>query len=168
MAYEEITRQLLVHGGPILTMTPERPVVDAALFQFGKVVATGSMHDIEPFRTGSVESVDLQGRLATPGLNDAHAHIMMTGFAQAQIPLAAPHVVSVAEIKLAVAARAATTAPGSWIVGQGYDQASLIEQRHPNRTDLDEVAPHHPVFLWRSCHHIAVANSKALNLAGIE
>ncbi|MDQ3656281.1 MAG: amidohydrolase [Chloroflexota bacterium] len=160
-------RQLLVHGGPILTMDPARPVVDAVLTQFGKIVAVGTMDEVTAFRAGPVEELDLRGRLATPGLNDAHAHIMMTGFAQSELSLAAPGVSSIAQIRNLVAERAAAMPDGGWIVGQGYDQATLDEGRHPTRHDLDEVAPNHPVLLWRSCHHIAVANSKALELAGI-
>ncbi len=160
-------QQILVHGGPILTMDPERPVVDAVLMQFGHIVAAGPLDEVMTLRAGQVEDLDLHGRLATPGLNDAHAHIMMTGFAQAEIALAAPGVSSIAHVRNLVADRVAVTPPGVWVVGQGYDQATLDEQRHPNRHDLDAVAPDHPVFLWRSCHHIAVANTRALELAGI-
>ena len=77
----QTSRQLLVHGGPILTMDPDRPLVDAVLMQFGHIVAAGTMDDVTALRAGPVEELDLRGRLATPGLNDAHAHIMMTGFA---------------------------------------------------------------------------------------
>lgn len=148
-------------------MNPDQPIVEAALFQFGRIVAIGKMDDVRPLTIGAAESIDLRGRLATPGLNDAHAHIMMTGFAQAQISLAAPHVSSIDDIKERIAERAESTSAGNWIIGQGYDQASLDEQRHPTRQDLDAAAPDHPVFLWRSCHHIAVANSRALAIAGI-
>lgn len=161
------SRPLLLHGGPILTMNPSQPEVEAVLLRDGLVSTAGSLDEIRPAAPGNVESIDLQGRLATPGLNDAHAHIMMTGFAQAQISLAAPQVASINHIQDLVAARAATVPSSQWIVGQGYDQATLDEQRHPTRHDLDTVAPHHPVFLWRSCHHIGVANSAALRLAGI-
>ncbi|MDQ3045093.1 MAG: amidohydrolase, partial [Chloroflexota bacterium] len=56
---------------------------------------------------------------------------------------------------------------GEWIIGRGYDQARLADSRHPTRHDLDAVSPDHPVLLIRVCHHIAVANSRALALAGI-
>jgi predicted amidohydrolase YtcJ len=160
-------RQLLVHGGPILTMDRERPVVDAVLMQLGRIVAIGTLDEVRPFIAGQSDDIDLRGRLASPGLNDAHAHIMMTGFAQSEIALAAPVVTSIAQIAHLVGERAAATSSGGWIIGQGYDQATLDEGRHPTRHDLDRVSPHHPVLLWRSCHHIAVANSMALKLAGI-
>ncbi len=162
-----MNRQLLVHGGPILTMNPDQPVVDAVLFQFGKIAAVGTMEEVSRAKVGPGDSIDLKGRMASPGLNDAHAHVMMTGFAQAQIYIAAPEVTSIAQIRNLVAERAASASAGAWIIGQGYDQASLDEQRHPTRQDLDDVAPNNPVILWRSCHHIAVANSRALELANI-
>lgn len=163
----QTTEQLLVHGGPILTMDPDRPIAEAVLMHLGRIVAVGTLDEVMALRAGPVEELDLGGRLASPGLNDAHAHIMMTGFAQAEISLAAPGVTSIDQIKALVAERAAATSDGGWIIGQGYDQATLTEQRHPTRHDLDQAAPHHPVLLWRSCHHIAVVNSKALELAGI-
>lgn len=159
---------LIIHGGPILTMDPDQPMVEAVLIQQGLVTAAGSESSVTEMAPQSAEVIDLQGRLATPGLNDAHAHIMMTGFAQQQIPLTAPQVTSIEQIKALVAERARSTANDRWIVGQGYDQATLVEQRHPTRHDLDDVAPDRPVFLWRSCHHIGVANSVALRLAGID
>jgi len=158
---------LLIHNGPILTMNPAQPLVDAVLLRDGKIAAVGDKAHVRSAMTGTFDVIDLGGRLATPGLNDAHAHIMGSGFAQAQIPLFAPEVTSIFQIKDLVAKRAGEIPTDRWIVGQGYDQALLDEQRHPTRADLDDVAPHHPVFLWRSCHHIGVANSVALQLAGI-
>ncbi len=163
-----MNRQLLVHGGPILTMDPSAPTVEAVLCQFGRVAAAGSLDDVRRLQAGAVDVIDLAGRLASPGLNDAHAHVAMTGFAQTEIGLAAPEVNSIANIRARLAERVATTPEGRWIVGQGYDQATLTDQRHPTRQDLDDVAPDHPVLLWRSCHHIAVANTRALQLAGID
>ncbi len=71
-------RQLLVHGGPILTMNPERPIVEAVLMQFGRIVAVGSETKVSALRAGPCDDFDLRGRLATPGLNDAPAQIRAT------------------------------------------------------------------------------------------
>jgi len=163
-----MVNRLLVHGGPILTMDPAQPVVEAVGFEFGRIVAVGSTSDVA-LSLGSVsEEIFLDGRLATPGLYDAHAHVMMTGFALGEIDLSAETTPSIRTIVEKVRAVALESAPGVWIVGQGYDQASLLEQRHPTRSDLDEVSPNNPVILWRSCHHILVANSAALLAGGID
>ncbi len=155
---------LLIHGGPILTMDPHDPLVDAVLIDRGRIAAVGAA--AEAAGRGAPD-IDLAGRLACPGLDDAHAHIMGVGFAQGQVDLSVDVAPSIDRILSLVSAETRSRAAGSWIVGQGYDQALLRERRHPTRFDLDRVAPDHPVLLWRSCHHIAVANSVALNLAGI-
>lgn len=160
-------RPLLVHGGPILTMNPEQPLVNAVLIDGGVVRAVGGFDDVAALAGSAAETIGLQGRLACPGLDDAHAHIIGIGFAQSQVDVSPEAVTSMEEIGNAIVDRDRESPGESWIIGQGYDQASLDEQRHPTRADLDAVVSHRPVLLWRSCHHIAVANSAALTLAGV-
>jgi predicted amidohydrolase YtcJ len=163
-----MSRSLIIHGGPILTMDDASPVVDAVGIDHGIVVAAGSEAEVRERMPAGAETIHLDGRMATPGLYDAHAHTFMTGFSLLEVDVSAPGVASIDDIRGRVAERSRASGPGSWIVGQGYDQASLAEQRHPNRHDLDAAAPDHPVALWRSCHHIMAVNSKALALAGID
>ena len=163
-----MTESLMIHGGPILTMSDDMPVVDAIAIHHGTVVAAGSESYVRAMLPSNTESIHLDGRLATPGLFDAHAHTFMTGFSLLEVDVTATSVSSIADIRQRVTERADQTAPGDWIIGQGYDQASLTEQRHPSRTDLDDAAPNHPVALWRSCHHIMAVNSAALRAAGID
>jgi predicted amidohydrolase YtcJ len=160
-------KSLIIHGGPILTMDPDQPEVAAVGIVGNRILSVGSLDDVRASVGPGSESLDLGGRMASPGLYDAHAHIMMTGFARQQISLWAPEVTSIADIQRQVAERVASTAKGAWIVGQGYDQASLAEQRHPHRADLDTAASDSPVLLYRSCHHIVAVNSAALRLGGI-
>ncbi|MDQ4099772.1 MAG: amidohydrolase [Chloroflexota bacterium] len=162
-----MARALLIHNGSILTMDPTRPEVEAVALAHGVVVATGSLSEARTALPGRYEEIDLQGRFACPGLIDAHAHVMGVGWAALDLDLRSPPNESIADL-VSLVAQAARSAPeGTWIQGRGYDQASLREQRHPTRQDLDAVAPDHPVWLIRSCHHIAVANSRALATAGI-
>lgn len=158
---------LLVHGGPILTMDPSQPRVDAVGIVGDRVVATGSVADVRAELGAHIEDIDLRGRTATPGLYDAHAHVMGVGFAASDLDVSSRSVASIADIRAMVQERAGAVPPTAWVLGRGYDQALLAEQRHPTRLDLDEAAPEHPVALWRSCHHIMVANTAALRLAGI-
>jgi predicted amidohydrolase YtcJ len=92
---------------------------------------------------------------------------MAVGFALADLNLGTPPNRSIRDLVALVAQTAKERPRGTWIVGRGYDQARLEEQRHPTRHDLDAIAPDHPVLLIRACHHIGVANSRALALAGI-
>ncbi|MEZ4532456.1 MAG: amidohydrolase [Thermomicrobiales bacterium] len=159
---------LLLINGRIKTMDPENPLVEAVAIRDGIVVAVGSNAEAKAATAAKHESIDLNGRTATPGLNDAHAHPRLVGMALDDLVISTPPVNTVAEIVAMVDEAAERRAPGSWIIGRGYDQARLSDQRHPTRADLDPVSPDHPVLLFRACHHIGVANSAALSLARID
>ncbi|MEA2531197.1 MAG: hypothetical protein QOG89_2841 [Thermomicrobiales bacterium] len=158
---------LLLINGRILTMDRNRPAASAIAIRAGRIVAVGNDAEARAACAPGTETIDLNGRTATPGLNDAHAHPMAVGFALADLNLSTPPNRSIRDLVALVRETTTERPPGTWIVGRGYDQARLEEQRHPTRDDLDEVAPDHPVLLIRACHHIGVANSRALALAGI-
>lgn len=160
---------LLLVNGKFRTMDAALPEASAVAIRQGRIVAVGANGEARAAAGPGVEAIDLRGRTATPGLNDAHAHPMLVGFALGDLDLAATaeRNRSVSALVTLVAAAARERAPGEWIVGRGYDQARLAEQRHPTRSDLDPVAADHPVLLLRSCHHVGVANSRALALAGV-
>jgi predicted amidohydrolase YtcJ len=159
---------LLLLNGRIKTMNPAQPTATAVAVRGGKIAAVGSDAEAREAAGPRVPVIDLKGRTATPGLNDAHAHPMMLGRSMADLNLRAPDVHSIADIVRGVEARANAQPAGTWIIGHGYDQAQLAEQRQPTRADLDRVSPNHPVLLYRACHHIAAANSVALAIAGID
>jgi len=162
-----VTDALIITGGPILTMDDDRPEVEAVGIVGNRIIATGNLTEVRGQLGSTVETIDLKGRMAMPGIYDAHAHPMMVGEALTQIDVSSTAVSSIADIRDAIRERIATTAPGSWVLGQGWDQANLTDNRVPTRHDLDEVSPDHPVALWRNCHHILAVNTKALQLAGI-
>ncbi len=159
---------LLLTGGRIKTMDRSAPTAEAIAIRNGRVVAVGSNSEAKAAAACASQVIDLAGRTATPGLNDAHAHPMMLGLSLDDLVLSTPPVTTISEIVHMVATAAEQRAPGTWIAGRGYDQARLADQRHPTRDDLDAVSPNHPVLLFRACHHIGVANSAALTLAGID
>ena len=142
--------------------------MEAVAIRNGVVVTAGSNADARAAASTRCEIIDLAGRTATPGLNDAHAHPMLVGMALDDLVISTPPVGAIAEIVALVEEAAERRAPGNWIIGRGYDQARLADQHHPTRSDLDPVSPDHPVLLFRACHHIGVANTVALALAGID
>lgn len=133
----------------------------------GKVLATGTSRDIEALAGPETRVIDLGGRLATPGLNDAHMHLHMYGLGMAEVDLRSKSAPDLAALLGALKARAANTPKGEWVTGRGYDHFKLDTGRHPYREELDEACPDHPVYIVRTCGHLAVANSAALRLAGI-
>ena len=107
---------------------------------------------------------DLGGATVMPGLIDAHNHLLMTGQILQQVQLYDCR--SIDDILDRVRAAAERAAPGTWILGRGWDESLLAERRHPTRHDLDRVAPDHPVVIHRVWNRL-VANSPAIEMAGI-
>lgn len=161
------TGDLLLLNGRILTMDPAHPVASAVAIRMGRIVYAGDDAGARAAAAPGSEVIDLAGRTATPGLNDAHAHPMSVGFALLDLDLSPERNASIADMLTQVREAAANRPAGTWIVGRGYDDARLAEGRHPTREDLDAVAPDHPVVLIRMCHHIGAANSAALRLANV-
>jgi predicted amidohydrolase YtcJ len=102
-----------------------------------------------------------------PGFNEAHNHMIGFGETLQYIDCGFPAVRSIADIVVAVRERAASQAPGSWIIGRGYDDNKLEERRHPTRLDLDAATSAHPVIIVNGSGHLSAVNSLALELAGV-
>ena len=158
---------LVLRNGTVWCGRHEPPAEAIAIWQ-GRVLATGTAAEIDPFIGPATEVINLEGRLATPGLNDSHLHLISVGLNASWIdarPAAAP---DLASLLSAIRARAKSLAPGQWVLARGYDQTKLDVRRHPYREELDQVSPGNPVMLVRTCGHIAVCNSMALALAGLD
>src|SRR3569833_1169537 len=94
----------------------------------GRVLATGTSADIANLAGPATRTIDLGGRLAVPGLNDAHMHLLPYGLYMAEINLRPePGARSVSEILRRVAEKAKSAKPGEWILGRGYDHNELAE-----------------------------------------
>src|SRR5690554_5398330 len=122
-----MTGNLLVHGGPIFTMNREQPLVEAVGIVNGRVRAVGDVASVRKEMGTRFDEIDLNGRLASPGLYDAHAHIIGTGVAAAEIEVNADRVSTIADIQQLVKERVAEASPERWVIGQGYDQQNLAE-----------------------------------------
>jgi predicted amidohydrolase YtcJ len=149
-----------------ITQDPRLPSVDAIAVHEGRIAAAGSLDSVNALAGPSTERVDLGGRTVIPGFNDAHVHVWKVGHLLTGM-LDLRGAKSLADIEAAVRERAASAPPGAWILGRGYNEAWMAEGRGPTRLDLDPVAPNHPVYLTRTCGHIAVANTRALEIAGL-
>ncbi|MBZ5597010.1 MAG: amidohydrolase [Acidobacteriia bacterium] len=130
-----------------------------------RIVAVGEDGDVLKLKGPETQVIDLGGRFVMPGFNDAHLHLAEAGFERLTVDLTG--VKSLSEFRERIRARAETAAPGEWVVGGGWDQTRWPVKELPTRWDIDEVTTDHPVFLQRVDGHIAVANTRALQLASI-
>src|SRR5579862_9775054 len=100
-----------------------------------------------------------------PGFNDAHLHLDDAGMTKLSVDMTG--VKSLDELRDRVMKKVEEAKAGDWILGSGWDETLWPVKVTPTRWDLDEVSGGHPVFLGRIDGHIAVANTRALQLASI-
>jgi predicted amidohydrolase YtcJ len=155
--------QILING-TFLTQNPKQPVVEALAIEQGKISATGSNEELLSIPSANQEVIDLQGRCVLPGFTDSHIHL---GYFSQSLQKIDMDGLSQAECISRVAKAARTLPTGTWILGHGWDHNHWPEG-YGNAAMLDAVSPNHPVFLTVKSLHAAWANSKALQLAGID
>lgn len=154
-------------NGPVYLGLKEGYASAVALWS-GKVLATGTPAEMEPLIGPQTRIIDLKGRTATPGLYEAHLHLLPLGLSMAELDIRPRFVRTLDGLLQMIAERAANAKPGEWILARGYDHFELDVKRHPHRTELDRAAPDNPVYIVRACGHLSVANSLALKLAGVD
>jgi predicted amidohydrolase YtcJ len=154
---------IYVNGDIYTQATPAR--AQALAVRDGRIVAIGTNDDIRKLKGAHTQVVDLGGHFVMPGFNDAHCHLQSAGFEQMGVNLVGAK--SLAEMQQRIAEHAKTAVPGDWIVGDGWDHTLWAGQKLPARQDLDTVTAGHPAIFVRVDGHIAVANSAALQAAGI-
>lgn len=161
-------------GGPILTINDAQPKVQAVAVKDGKILGLGSLDDVNALKGDATQMIDLKGKAMLPGFVDAHGHAFMIGLQAVSANLLSPPDGEVTDIKKLQATLESwaqknqnTMKSAGMILGFGYDDAQLAEQRHPTREDLDAVSKDIPILVIHQSGHLGVLNSKALELAGI-
>jgi len=157
---------LLFLNGPIVTMNSAQPTAEAVAVRGGRVTAVGPRVDLEALADGRTQTVDLAGRCLTPGLIDAHSHLV--GFGQMElyfVKVRPPQVHDFRSLCTVVAKAAARTPRGQWIVGRGFNE--FDEGRFPRRQEIDDAAPNHPVLLIHWTGQYGIANTRALQVANL-
>ncbi len=155
----------------VLTIDANNSVAEAVAVQGDRIVAVGSNEDILRFRSENTIVHDLNGKTLVPGFIDAHGHFPGWGGEGLFVDLNSPPIGKIASIDQLVAKlkNAAKEIPsGEWLLGVGYDDSLLAENRHPTRWDLDTVSTERPIYILHISGHIGVANSFGLELAGID
>ena len=154
---------LLIVNANVRTMDPARPRATAVAVAGGRIAGVGD--DPSELASGvkSGNVIDLKGATLIPGFHDAHNHMVGFGLSLTEIDL---RVGGLDELYARVAAKAAVTPAGEWIIGAGYDQTKT--GAHPHRDMLDRIAPHHRLWLKHTSSHMCVVNTLVLRDLGID
>ena len=156
---------LILYNGRLFTQDPDFPQATAVAIGEGRFLAVGDDAEVRALARPHTRLIDLGGRLALPGLTDAHFHFYDWALGLRRLSLA--DTTSLSDLRQRLAQRVSETPPGHWILGQGWNETRWPDPRIPTRADLDDAAPIHSIILWRSDMHLAVVNSQALREAGI-
>jgi hypothetical protein len=164
---------ILLHGkiwsGEPVTTTGESSaatrIAEAVAIANGRILAVGRDEEIRAYKGPNTEVIDLRGRLVVPGLADSHVHFIQGGFQLLAVHLKdAP---SEEEFVRRIAEKARTLPPGRWMQGGDWDEEAWPSRKLPNRWLIDPATPRTPVFISRYDGHTGLANSLALELAGV-
>lgn len=154
---------LVLRGGRVFTARTREPFVNALAVTGDRIVATGS--DAEVLIDSRTRVIDLEGALATPGFIDAHVHPGTSGLDKLRCNFDDAHDAETAVAAVASYAEANPDVP--WILGAGWS-SSWFANACPSKELLDSVVADRPVLLPNTDGHGAWANSKALEIAGVD
>jgi len=156
---------LIVLNAHVWTADRDRPEATAFVVREGRFVCVGNADDVRAWRGARTRVIDAGGRRVIPGVCDAHLHLISGGLQLARLNLR--DVADRAEFIARVAGRAASAAPGEWILGGRWSTESWPDATQPSRDWIDAVTGDVPVLLSRMDGHGALANSAALRIAAI-
>jgi predicted amidohydrolase YtcJ len=148
-------------NGRIWTADAAHPYVEALAVAGDRLLVVGSNAEVRAVAGPDTAVVDLQGRFVVPGFQDSHAHF--PGPADS-VDLA--DAANVRDMQRRIIAFMRTHPGSGWIRGRGWGYSAFPDQR-PDKRYLDEVAPARPMYVVERDGHMGLANSKALELAGV-
>jgi predicted amidohydrolase YtcJ len=157
--------ELIVEDAEFVTMAPARRA-ESMLVRDGRIAAIGPVAAVRAAAEPGAAVVRLDGATVTPGLIDAHCHVMDIGYLAAGADCSQPAAPDIAAIQARLRAAADQTPAQSWVTGSGYVEYKLAERRHPTRAELDMAVPDRPAVIYHTSLHVCVLNSAALRQAG--
>jgi len=161
----------IIWNGKIYTIDDSNPQAEAIAIKSGKILAVGSKQMIQNFVGDHTQLIDLKGKILFPGFIEGHAHIMGIGDNLINVDLMGTK--SYTELVEMIVARAAITPKGQWVLGRGWHQdkwnndPEQLFRGFPTHEQLSAAVPDHPVLLKHASGHAALANEKAMEIAGV-
>jgi predicted amidohydrolase YtcJ len=155
---------ILLHG-KIYTVDTKQPWAEAIAIRAGKILAVGTDEEISKLGTDSTRRIDAKGKLVLPGFVDCHIHFLDGSLSLGRVNLDGSK--NVADIQRKLRDYAKEHPASGWVQGRGWDYAMFGKETLPHKKYLDEIFPDRPAFIEGFDGHTYWANSKALQLAGI-
>ncbi|MEK5331449.1 amidohydrolase [Lysinibacillus sp. FSL W8-0992] len=164
---------LLIKNANIITLDAHSTRANVVASFEGRIVGIWSKDEFNQIKDSLIfkqdmNEVDLNGATLIPGFIDTHNHLLIYALNKSQVDCSPTNNKSITDIIYKLMEFHNKRADSSWILGFGYDDTMLIENRHPTKEDLDKVSTDRPIFIRHISNHLAVANSKALEIAELD
>ncbi|WZL73894.1 amidohydrolase [Clostridiaceae bacterium 35-E11] len=158
---------LILKNGKIITMSKMKPRAEAVAVKAGRIIKVGTNDEILLLKEPRTKIIDLKGKMVIPGFNESHVHLLNYGYSLQKVDCSDAKSVEEIIERGREYIRMHQPKPGEWILGRGWNQILFKEKRELTRHDLDQISTKHPISFTRICEHATVANSKAIELAGV-
>jgi predicted amidohydrolase YtcJ len=156
---------IVFYDGKIWTVNSDKPWAEAVALRGERIVKVGTTEEIKALIGDSTQEFDLSGSFVLPGFIDSHTHFLEGGFALSSIQLREAK--SKQEFIATVMERTGRIESGEWILNGDWDQQQFDPPEMPRKEWIDPVSPQNPIFVNRLDGHMALANSLALEIAGV-
>ena len=162
---EQVQADMILQNGTIYTANDAQWTAAAVAIKGDEIIFVGSVADAQNFIGENTNIFDLGGDTVFPGLTDAHTHIKWVG--QRELGLNLQNIDDLGETVEAMRLYAENIAEGDWITGKGWIEQKWADQRFLNKSDVDYFSKNKPLVVTRGGEHSILANSKAMEIAGI-
>lgn len=161
----QATASLIVTAARIWTGNPAQPWAEALASEGERIIAVGSNEEVSALAGDTTEVIDAAGGMLVPGFIDTHVHFITggTGLASVQLRDAA----TPEEFTKRIGEFATGLESGEWILVGTWDHENWGGEL-PRRDWIDAVTPQNPVWINRLDGHMGLANTIALELAGVD
>ncbi|MCC5911066.1 MAG: amidohydrolase family protein [Clostridiaceae bacterium] len=157
---------LVLVNGKIHTMDGKD--CEAVAVSDDKIVKVGTSEEINRLVDHDTKVIDLEGKSVLPGFIDTHTHLVGYGAALNSVDLSTAKSTEDIIEYCQQFIKKNKTQPGEWLLGRGWNQNQFIGAKEfPTKEDLDKIGDKNPLLLLRTCGHIGVANTIALQDVGV-
>ena len=165
LASSSAARQVFLNGS-IHTFNKQLEIIEAISIKDGVIEQIGSNEEIKKIIDKNTSVINLEGKMMMPSFHDAHSHPIWSGIDQYKCVVSELYEIEGMQSEIKECLNSELTKTTGWLVGTGLNIA-LFPAGNPNKSFLDEISTDIPIYVDASDGHSGLANSKALELAGI-
>jgi predicted amidohydrolase YtcJ len=166
LAQQRPAADLIITNAKVWTVDAGRPQAEAVAVLGDRIVSVGTSTEIDAWRGADTKIIDAAGKLVLPGFNDSHVHFVDGSSSLTEVQL--KYARSLQDFAQRLGDYARQLPKGEWVTGGNWDEESFTTPEIPTKATIDALTPSTPVFVSRYDGHMALANSAALRLAGVD